>query len=248
MSVPISREASKVPAWVTTPLRLSIEPGLARRASTILAPIAAVVIGIKAYKLLFALWPVTESTLGWHRPGLLEAAKLLLKSPLTILVLGGAGGLLALRVRAPRWRATFAALGSAALLVALYVVTTKLRLDGVAFTELIPRARDRLVADTVWLLSIFRGSIAFLLLYAAFVLLALAVAGRRAWVYRSLQVLNLLLVALAGLELAHYVKTGLNGSGPLLLYALRNTLDVATLASSELDRQLVLALALPFLL
>lgn len=247
MSVVRSSFVSRVGAWVTHALRLWMEPDVVRRVLAILFPIAVVVIGIKAYKLLFALWPVTETTLGWHRPGPVEAAKLVLKSPLTIMAAVAAGVLLAVRVRAAKWRVAIAAAGSAVLLMCVYVAGRKL-ISGVSLSDLLLRQWDRAVDDAVWLLSLFRGSIAFLLIYAALVLVAIAYGRRGSVVYRTLLILNLVLVAIGALELGHYVKTGLNGSGPLLIYALKNTFDIAALVNSELDKHLVAALVLPFLL
>jgi arylsulfatase A-like enzyme len=245
-----SRFSQKARQVLLGAYRLRVNLDVIRQTLLIVLPLAAAVLGIKAYKIIFALWPVTQTTLGWHRPGAVEALKIVFASPLTLFLAGFLMLALVSGGKTARTRLMRASLVVATALALLYgakfahAIIQDAPLSGALESYQV----SRVVENAQFVLSVYRGSVLFVLLYGCLTLLLLSYARSRVVTFWVLQGVSILFVIVGALELAHYLKTGLNGSGPLLIYALKNSVDLAAIVNSELDEHTLFSLALPFVL
>ena len=77
----------KINQYFLTAVKLPIGKDFFDKVAAIIIPILIGTFGIKAYKIIFALWPVTRTTLGWEQPTLLGGIiGVALISPLGFLV------------------------------------------------------------------------------------------------------------------------------------------------------------------
>ncbi|MFM2066815.1 MAG: hypothetical protein RLZZ584_1724 [Pseudomonadota bacterium] len=198
--------------------------------------------------------PVTGYTMGWTRPTPVYALGQALTSPAAVLL-----ALLALLLCLTRTgrRAAPAlqrpALGLVLLVgLALLAKAVRLLAAGVPLAELLPPAPIELLLDGAGLAAALVRQDALVVLSCALFACTCLRAARRAGgalaarlVRAGLQAASLVLVLIAAAELAHYEMTGLNGSGPLLAYALRHVGDIGGFVRSEFDARLVVACVMP---
>ena len=211
----------------------------------LVAPVLVALCAIKAYKMTFALWPVTR-TFDWAPPGRLQAAGWVLTAPLFALSAIALG--LAFAVLRIKQRRLALLPGICALALPAVVLVNSLRVQGGHdssvglhfLAHFLHRARDALA---YWIV-LLRAD--FLVVTGYFLLVLLVRAywkGRGSTIF--IHSLNAFFLLVAGLELANYLRTGVTDAGPLLLYLLMNASDLAPLIRSETDMLAMLALALP---
>lgn len=222
-------------------------------------PVLIGIAGIKAYKIIFALWPVTQSTLGWSPPTLLEGMGIVLASPLAFLLISCSA------VYFFPWRRFSIRRGLRAILLFLLpLISLPLaKVLWLGMRENIPAGIDsfwthRIVSvygdalsNIQFLFGIYRVDILFLIGYGLLSALAFGVTPHR-WrraVFSLFIGLSATILAAAGLELAHYLKTGMNGNAPMLMYFLAHAADFWAMARDEFNWKTIAAiLAPPFLI
>ena len=97
----------------------------------------------------------------------------------------------------------------------------------------------------------YHDDILFLVGYALLVMILLSLSSSNRWrrLISSLFIwLSLTILIVSALELAHYLKTGMNGTASILLYFLANAGDLWALAKTEFDWKTILAIIVPPLL
>jgi len=214
------------------------------RAFPFVAPVLLVLVLVKAYKFIFAMWPLIETpTQGWHKPSVPEAAISLATTPLVQLLLFG---FILWRVRRRFFRRyspwAFAA-AAAAVLVAGKLGVALARGDLADSWR--SYALESGVAQARFLANIFRSDFVFAAgywLFCSVLLAAGATRGRRA-VELLLATVTSLLILIIALELAHYLKTGVTGNGELLFYFVRDAAALWFIIQSELDVESIGAIA-----
>ncbi|TRW94361.1 LTA synthase family protein [Candidatus Methylobacter oryzae] len=223
----------------------------------IVIPTAIGIIGIKTYKIIFALWPVTRSTLGWEPPTLFGGMRIVLVSPLAFYI----GACLA--VYFFLWgRFIYRHWLNWALLFLLPLIALPLfkglwfwlgmdreQLTGIesTWTHQVVHVYWDALTNIQFLFVMYRDDISFLIGYALFATLAVSITPNR-WrrLMHSLFIgLSVIILAVAGLELAHYLKTGLNGTASMLLYFIKNAGDMWSMMGSEFNWKTIAVIAIP---
>lgn len=215
----------------------------------LVVPTLFALILVKTYKLTFALWPITQNTLGWHAPTILEIVADIVFSPLSITVfVAWVGFWLWRRLTNGRSYLTFL-LGSLVLLLCLKGIVTVAK--GRPIADMASSwFLEQVIRQARFVLDAFRADVFFgfgYLIFCATVLRLTADRGHR-FAKGGLACVSALLLVLAGFEFAHYLKTGVVGSGSLLLYFIRNLPQLVSVVSSEVDLESLSALLSPVLL
>jgi lipoteichoic acid synthase len=238
-------------------LKLPVSKYRLGRISTIVMPVMIGVVGIKTYKIIFALWPVTRSTLDWNPPTLMEGCLILLISPLGFLGLAYLGIYFFLWRRAlikSRIQAILLLLSPLILLPIARILWYALKgrdfageLSGMyQVTQVYVDA----FSDIQFLLGMYRDDIFFLIGYGLIFSLIFNIAPSqwRRLVFSLFICFNIVILAIAGLELAHYLKTGMNGNIAILNYFLAHADDLWNMEKDEINSQTLLAMLLPLFL
>lgn len=218
----------------------------------IVIPIAAVLLGIKVYKLVFALWPLTLNTAGWQQPTLIQGLLQFIHRSACILAVVFVVAFFVLRKR-PRMP-TFARLALSALVAlavllvlhffnALFGLTRASGMD-VTWGTWLNTILKQAASEFHFTYGMFRSDLIFCLVYALVCVLAFSATSPR-WlrtVFAMLVGVNVILLAIAGLELAHYLETGVTGTAPLFIYLLENVTDVLGMLQFQSNAPLHLVL------
>lgn len=229
-----SRTATVLRAMLALPIDRTLAISLAR----ITLPLLAALATAKVFKSVYALWPVTQTTLGWVQPSGSKTVLLILTSPPMMVTSALLLFFLYQRVRRHGWQALSVVLTSVCIvLLALGLVRVVRQL----FVHGMPLEGLMLSGQLARLDLLFTVGFGLLSL--------LVLAGSRAtWrrtTERVLVLLAFMLSVICAMELVHYEKTGVNGSGPLMLYAIGQFTDLHPLLISEFDRRAALALTIP---
>lgn len=244
--------------FILTTAKLPVSSDTLGMVIAIIMPVLIGITGIKAYKIIFALWPVTQSTLGWEPPTLLEGMDILLASPLAFLLISCSVVYFFLWRRfliRRRLRAILLfllPLMSLPLAKALWVGMREgipTRLESF-WTHPIVSVYGDALSDIRFLFGIYRADIFFLVGYGLLSALVLGVTPHRwrrvaFWLFTGL---NAIILAVAGLELAHYLKTGMNGNASMLMYFLANAADFWGMARDEFNWKTIVAILGPLFL
>ncbi len=223
----------------------------------IVIPTAIGIIGIKTYKIIFALWPVTRSTLGWEPPTFLGGVRIVLVSPLAFYIAA------CLAVYFFLWgRFIYRRWLNWALLFLLPLIALPLfkglwfwlgmnrgQLTGIesTWTHQVVHVYWDALTSMQFLFVMYRADISFLLGYALLATLALSITPSR-WrrlVHSLFICFSVIILAVAGLELAHYLKTGLNGTASMLLYFIKNAGDMWSMMGSEFNWKTIAIISIP---
>lgn len=244
--------------FILTTAKLPVSSDTLGMVIAIVMPVLIGIAGIKAYKIIFALWPVTQSTLGWSPPTLLEGMDIVLASPLAFLLISCSAVYFFL------WRRFLIRRGLRVILLFLLpLISLPLtKLLWVGMRENIPSGIDsfwthRIVSvygdalsDIQFLFGIYRVDILFLVGYGLLSALAFGVTPHR-WrraVFSLFIGLSATILAAAGLELAHYLKTGMNGNASMLMYFLAHAADLWAMARDEFNWKTIAAILAPLFL
>jgi lipoteichoic acid synthase len=207
-----------------------------------------VVIGIKLGKLMFA----SMGNVGPHP--LRTALSVTYASSLVRIAAVVAGGFLVGKVVCPRWKWLVATLPFVAFLV--YKVAQALWTGQPIRSYLLERAEVefRLIPPLVLgairiVFSAIRLDVLFLASFAVFVYAVVTLISPK--YHRALRILLGtfigLLLLVSGLELAHYCKTGVTGTGQLLRFFVTNAAGLWPMLRSQIDVLSISALVAPLL-
>jgi lipoteichoic acid synthase len=245
--------------FILTVAKLPVSSDTLGMVSAIIMPALIGIIGIKTYKILFALWPVTRSTLGWEPPTLFEGIRIFLVSPLAFLAVAYSAAYFVLwqRLLTRRWLRAILLfllpLIALPLAKVLWVGIKGENLTGIesSWAYQIVHVYGDALSDIQFLSGIYRTDIFFLVGYGLLSTLALSVVPNR-WrrlVFSLFICLSATILVVAGLELAHYLKTGMNGNASMLMYFLANADDLWDMVRDEVNWKTIVAiLAPPFLI
>jgi hypothetical protein len=173
--------------FILTVAKLPVSNDTLGMVSAIIMPALIGIIGIKTYKILFALWPVTRSTLGWEPPTLFEGIRIFLVSPLAFLAVAYLAAYFVLwqRLSIRRWlRAILLFLLPLIALPLAKVLWTGIKgenLTGIesSWAYQIVHVYGDALSDIQFLSGIYRTDIFFLVGYGLLSILALSVVPNR---------------------------------------------------------------------
>jgi lipoteichoic acid synthase len=249
--------SNKLKNFILVVAKLQVSSNTLGMISTIVTPTVIGIIGIKTYKIIFALWPVTRSTLGWQPPTFLGGIRIVLVSPLAFYIVACLAVYFFLwgRFLHRRWL-------SRTLLFLLPLIALPLfkglwfwlgmnrgQLTGIesTWTHQVVHVYWDALTNLQFLFVMYRADISFLFGYTLLAALALSITPSR-WrrlVHSLFICFSVLILTVAGLELAHYLKTGLNGTASMLFYFIENAGDMWSMMNSEFNRKTIVAMLIP---
>jgi lipoteichoic acid synthase len=237
--------------------KLPVSKDIFIRVGLIITPMLIGIIGVKSYKLIFALWPVTRSTLGWESPTLFGAIRIVLLSPVGFLIFAYLTIYLFLwrRFSIKHWfHEVLLFLLPVIFLPIVKIIWATIKGNLVEFEfSLIHGVRNVYVntlSDIQFLIGIYRADIFFLMGYGLIFTFIFSFVSsqwrRRVFIFAIC--LNTLILTFAGLELIHYLRTGMNGNVAMLKYLFTNARDLWYMVEDEIHWKISLAMLLPFAL
>jgi arylsulfatase A-like enzyme len=249
---------AKAKNFMITAAKLPVSSDTLTMVAAIIVPAIIGLIGIKTYKIIFALWPVTRSTSFWEEPSLFGAIRIVLVSPLSFLLIAFLLSYVSLwqRFINRRWLGiTLMVVIPLIFLPLAKTIWSSLKKESLTsakaswWHQVVHVYWDAL-GNIQFLSGMYSADIYFLLGYAIIATLVLGFIPSR-WrrpVYALFIGFNAIILTIAGLELAHYLKTGMNATVSMLVYFLKNARDLIAMVGDEFNTKTMLAMAVPPLL
>jgi len=248
----------KLKDWILVIAKLPVSGDTLQMVAAIVIPAMIGLVGIKSYKIIFALWPVTRSTSFWEEPSLLGGVRVLLVSPLSFLIIACLLAYLLLwrRFLNRRWLRTSLLI----FIPLIFLPLAKVIWSSMKKESLVEAKADwsHQVVHVYWdaltniefLFGMYSADVYFVIGYAFIAIFAFSIIPTKWWrfVYAMFIAANAIILTIAGLELAHYLKTGMNATVSMLVYFLQNARDLIAMVGDEVNAKTIAAMAVPPLL
>jgi lipoteichoic acid synthase len=216
----------------------------ARQTFPMALSLLAVLVVVKVYKSVFAVWPIAD-TLFWVRPTLIQAVFLLVKSPLFIAAILACAAVIWWRITAQNMKLRWTPIGVGVgllVLAKLIMVVRSGDWSGLTNSWTLYKAQAQLHHVGSMLTADIGTAAAF---WMAATLIMLPADRLRKVAVSLLIFVTVILELIVSIEFAHYLKTGIGGTADLLLHFARNAGNLWLIVNSEVDGKSLFAISAP---